>query len=168
MSNSEEILAANTKLREEIKSFRDSVEKFEEGLAGVDNRQKHTRWGLYFVTFLLAVAVLVAGWLKLDGVDDKATENRNRLNFVQQTQLATCQTTNVTRAEAKKIWYDFLDLATRPDPEDPKTPAELARQKRFLSKFTVRIDKTYGQRDCSDLKDEPELEDPSATPSPQG
>lgn len=133
MPNSEEILAANELLREQIGEFQTALVK-------IENRERDTR----IISYVLAFALVVLGGFalneKANRAADKAELNSNYL-------ISGCQQGNEDRAGELELWRGIL-ADSRDDPQN-QTPAK----KKILAEYDVKVAKTYAQRDCSKVKE---------------
>lgn len=155
----EEILAANKALRADLKEHAKTVTDLTARLETSETKGKHTRWGLYGVAGVLAAALAVTGWVKLDNVNDRVDDNSDAIITVQDYNAGLCEASNKTRADALKLWTrqnDLIDLLIPPGtPGVPKKVQDTIAGQRKLA------DKTYAQKDCTKVSN-------GAKPTPEG
>ena len=133
MPNSEEILAANEKLRTEIA-------KFQADLTQISEKEKHTRWMAYILVGAIAALALFGLYEKAERADEKAQVTTSY-------QTDVCKTGNENRAGETKLHQELQELIAILLPEPPP----VVENKINSMKKTAR--EIYAQRDCSAVRE---------------
>lgn len=135
-SRTEEILVANARLAKSVDSLGTKVDN-------IDRRGNHTRWGVYVLAVIAAVTLVLGGVKKLHDVND-------RVDSAVDYNVASCASSNATRAEAKSLWDSVIQLLNQPLATDSKKPS--AGLTAFTTALQAKVNKVYAQRDCEPVK----------------
>jgi len=129
-------LAAALRLNESMENLGGEMR----ALRTYGKQNRHYIWALA-VSLLLdvvltVVVVIVAGQAR--DANNLATANRN-------SQIETCNSSNVARQTSRELWNYILDVAAKqPENETPD-------RKRQLADFRAYMEKTYAPRDCAQI-----------------
>lgn len=141
------ILAENEALRKDVKNLGTKIEGLGGKIETVNNEGTHTRWITYGLTAVFAI--VLGSWAY--------TEVNNRVDEVQNYQVASCEATNETRAMDRAFWGDVLQVIA-PNGGTPN-------QKEFATKIQSKVDKRYSPRDCEAVKSGEQPTVPSVQPT---
>lgn len=120
----EKILTENAALRTELATLGAKLD-------GLEDRGRHTRWLTYLLSAGLAAVLLVWGYTNLN----------DRVDTLQQYQVANCQSGNDLRAQDRAFWGDILAVIAPADGGP--------RAKAFAGKIQGKVDARYAPRDCT-------------------
>jgi hypothetical protein len=138
-----EIVSASAALRAEVQELSGKVEDLVTSTDELTKNDARNRHGIVAlaaagIVMLAVVAAVVVALIRVDRAADKAQS-------VQDYQRSTCETGNETRAQQAKLWDFILAAAT---PESAKEKAQVAELDRLVAR-------TFAQRDCAALIENP-------------
>lgn len=129
----EATLAAAARLEQAMGNLTDQIH----ALRTYSQRSRRLIWGLVvslLLDVLLSVAVAV---IAVQANEATSTANQNR-----QTQIATCEAGNQSRALQLQLWTYVLDLSAQ-------SPRDYPGKDQQLAQFRDYIARTFAPRDCS-------------------
>lgn len=136
------------KILTENQALRDLVGDLTAKIDNLEDEGKHTRWLAYALTAAIAVVLVVWGFGRVN----------NRVDELQNYQVAACNSANETRALDRAFWTDDILGAIAP-------PGSGAGAQEFRAKIQPKVDKRYAQRDCSKVREGQQPAVPTDGPS---
>lgn len=125
----EKILAENAALRVELADLTGQLDDLED-------KGRHTRWLAYALSLVLAAVLAGWGYQKVN----------DRVDVVQQYQVATCEAGNESRALSLDLWTGPGGVVELIDKGGPGAQA-------FARKLKAKAEKTYAPRDCTKVEE---------------
>ena len=115
-------------------------------IPSIDKYSKRTRRmviGLIF-SILLDVTLTVLVGLALVGTNSQSQE-------IRQASIASCDSSNATRAVEQQLWTTFLGILVPPVKPANVSTAVYAKEKAIADSFLAKVDAAFAQRNCAKL-----------------
>lgn len=144
-----------TAATEALQGLTDRVESLNTNVEDIKDYGRHNRklirWlGCVAVVLLLLVGSVIWVAYNANEASDKANAASQRAEAAAsvadqngRTQVATCEASNETRAEATELWNSVLDVIA--------SNSDSPQNKAFVAEIRGKVAVTYAPRDCSKL-----------------